>query len=74
MGLYHPVSTKGSSAVAICDRCKMRYGYDELRADGNAPGLRVCKDCCDVKDPYRLPARQSEVINLRYPRPETDLE
>jgi hypothetical protein len=74
MGLYHPVSTKGSAAIAICDRCKMRFSYDDLRADGNSPGLRVCEDCCDVKDPWRLPARQTEVINLRYPRPEQDLE
>ena len=74
MPLYLPVSTKGSAAIAVCDRCKLKFHYDELRPDGNSPGLRVCKDCCDVKDPWRLPARQTENITLRYPRPDENLE
>lgn len=74
MGLYHPVSTKGSAAIAVCDRCKMKMSYDDLKPDGNSPGLRVCKDCWDVKDPWRLPARKTENITLRYPRPDENLE
>jgi hypothetical protein len=62
-------------AIAVCDRCKMKVPYTELRSDGNSPGLRVCSDpgCWDTKDPYRLPARKPEVISLRYPRPDEEL-
>ena len=74
MALYHPVSAKGSVAIAVCDRCKLKKAYTDLQPDGNSPGLRVCVDCCDIKDPYRLPARQTEKINLRYPRPDEILE
>lgn len=75
MPRYLPVSTSGSVvAIAICDRCKMKMPYTALRADGNSPGLRVCEQCCDQKDPYKLPARQTENITLKYPRPDTELE
>ena len=47
--------------------------YRMLRADGDQPGLRVCKDCRDQKDPYKLPARQLENYLLRFPRPDTVL-
>jgi len=69
------LDTRGLSSVAIgvCDRCKLKYSITELMADGNAPGLRVCVDCRDVLDPYRLPARKSENIVLRYPRPDEPL-
>lgn len=75
MPRYIPVNTKGGTvAIAVCDRCKMKMPYSELRPDGNSPGLRVCSACCDVKDPYRYPARQTENVALRYPRPDEDLE
>ncbi len=75
MPKYAPVKVVGGIvALAICDRCRMRFPYAELEPDKNSPGLRVCKDCCDVKDPYRLPARQTEKIALQYPRPDTPLE
>lgn len=70
MGLYLPVKLQGKAAIAVCDRCKRKVYYDELSPDGNSPGLRVCKGCNDQKDPYRLPARQTEIISLRYPRPD----
>lgn len=75
MPLYLPVS-RGSNtvAIAVCDRCKMKVPYDELRADGNSPGLRVCTGCRDTKDPWRLPARKTENITLRQPRPDEPLE
>jgi hypothetical protein len=39
--------------------------------DPNFPGLKVCtRGCADEKDPYRLPARKTERINLQYPRPD----
>jgi len=35
----------------------------------------VCDEGCkDQYDPYRLPARQTERITLRWPRPDTPLE
>ena len=63
----------GDLTIAVCDRCRKKLPYKALRADGQAPGLRVCSDCCDVKDPYRLPARKSEAIALQKPRPDTSL-
>jgi hypothetical protein len=47
---------------------------DDLYPDANYPGLRVCRDDLDDYDPYRLPARQPEVITLQYPRPDTPLD
>ncbi len=63
-----------SLSVAICDRCKVKYPYSEIRPDGNIPALRVCGNgCSDQFDPYRLPARQSEKISIRFPRPDADI-
>lgn len=59
---------------AICDRCKLRKAYDELRADGNSPGLRVCEKCWDPIDPWRLAPRRTEDITLRHPRPDIRLD
>lgn len=47
--------------------------YDDLNPDKNAPGLRVCRGCSDNLDPWRLPARMSENITLRFPRPDAPL-
>lgn len=41
--------------------------------DPNFPGMRVCKDDLDNFDPWRLPARQTENIALRFPRPDTNI-
>lgn len=72
MPLYiHP--SKGVVAVAVCDRCSFKVPYTELRADSNSLGLRVCRSCCDAKDPYTKPARKAENTTLRYPRPDEPL-
>ncbi len=63
----------GRASIAICDRCNCKYPYQVLRADGNSPGLRVCPDCWDVKNPWRLPPIQPDAISLKYPRPDTPL-
>jgi hypothetical protein len=42
-------------------------------ADGNSPGLRVCSGCWDMKDPWRLPARKTETVAVRHPRPDEPL-
>lgn len=64
-----------SVAIAVCDRCKMKVPFVTLVSDPNFPGLRVCEErgCKDNFDPYRLPARKTERINLRFPRPDTTL-
>jgi hypothetical protein len=70
------LDTMGESVliIAICDRCKMKRAYSEIRPDGNIPGIRVCgQGCSDQFDPYRLPARQSEKISIRFPRPDADV-
>jgi hypothetical protein len=47
---------------------------DDLFADPNSPGLKVCREDLDDLDPYRLPARQTENIALRFTRPDVPLE
>lgn len=61
-------------AIAVCDRCKMKRAHVTLQPDINFPGLMVCEEGCrDEKDPYRLPARKTERINLRFPRPDVSV-
>jgi hypothetical protein len=69
-----PSYAPGSLSIAICGRCKMKRKYTELSNDPNIPGLRVCQfGCSDQIDPYRLPPRQVESVNLRWPRPDRPL-
>jgi hypothetical protein len=52
----------------------MKRPFSSLSPDSNFPGLRVCdRGCKDNLDPYRLPARQTERINLRFPRPDVSV-
>jgi len=70
------LDTRGYSdiAIAICDRCKMKYPHSVLRPDPNFPGLQVCDTgCADQFDPYRLPARKTERITIRFPRPDVSV-
>ena len=70
------LNTEGltSVAIGICDRCKMKRAFVQLGPDPNFPGLRVCdQGCADQLDPYRLAARQTERINLRFPRPDVSV-
>lgn len=59
--------------IAICGRCSTKVPYSALRSDSNYPALKVCRDCWDEIDPYRLPARQTENISLQHPRPDVGL-
>jgi hypothetical protein len=64
-----------SIAIGVCDRCKMKRAFVQLGPDPNFPGLRVCdQGCRDQFDPYRLAARKTERINLRFPRPDVPLD
>ena len=70
------LNTEGltSVAIGICDRCKMKRAFVQLGPDPNFSGLRVCdQGCADQLDPYRLAARQTERINLRFPRPDVSV-
>jgi len=68
--------TSGNALIAIfiCGRCKMKRAIVDALPDPNFPGLQVCnRGCADQKDPYRLPARQTERISLRFPRPDASV-
>lgn len=65
--------SSGRASIAVCDRCSMKVSYQSLRPDPNYQGLRVCGECVDQKDPYRLPPRQPDNYTLQYPRPDTPL-
>lgn len=74
MPVFLDTTGLASLAIAVCDRCKMKRPFVDLRSDGNSPGLRVCgQGCWDTLDPYRLPARKTERINLRFPRPDVSV-
>lgn len=72
MGLYLPVNLKGRSSIAICPRCTKKVQYDELQKDPNNKNW-YCKDCVDLYDPWRLPARKTEDISLTHPRKDEEL-
>ena len=70
------LDTLGNSTLSIfiCARCKMKRPADEAQPDRNFPGLIVCQQGCnDELDPYRLPARKTEKITIRYPRPDVSV-
>jgi len=69
------LNTLGRStlAIGICDRCKMKFSLEDLQDDPNVPGLKVCAKDRDQFDPWRLPARQTENITLRFARPDEPL-
>ena len=59
--------------IGVCARCWRKFPLEELHSDPNTPGLKVCEDDLDVYDPYRLPARRTEDIHLRFNRPDERL-
>jgi len=73
MSVYLDTRGKSSLAIAICDRCKMKFSITELMSDPNSPGLRVCSKDVDDLDPYRLPQRQPDQITLAFVRPDAPL-
>jgi hypothetical protein len=74
MPIFLDTEGLSSLAIAVCDRCKMKRALFNLMPDSNFPGLRVCNEGCrDDLDPYRLPARKTERINLRFPRPDVSV-
>lgn len=73
MPLYLDTTGNASLAIAICDRCGVKYPIGELMPDPNIPGLRVDAGCCDLFDPHRLPPRPTENIALMHPRPDVSI-
>jgi hypothetical protein len=74
MTIFLDTTGLASLAIGVCDRCKMKRTFVSLGRDPNFPGLRVCDEgCADQIDPYRLPARKTERINLRFPRPDVSV-
>lgn len=59
--------------IGVCGRCWFKFPLAELKADPNVPGLMVCKKDRDLFDPYRMPARLPDKINLPFVRPDTPL-
>lgn len=74
MAIFLDTIGQSDLAIAICDRCKMKRAHSVMRSDPNFPGLQVCNEgCADEFDPYRLPARKTERITLRFPRPDVSV-
>lgn len=74
MSLYLDVKDVGGTmAIAVCLRCNQKIYYGDLKMDPNNKNY-YCKDCVDLYDPWRLPARRAEDIGLQHPRPDTDIE
>lgn len=73
MSLFLDPTGKSTFGIGICGRCSRKMFLEQLHADPNSPGLMVCKDDLDQLDPYRLPARQTERINLDFVRPDLPL-
>lgn len=75
MPLFLDTSRESCVAIGICDRCRTKRPIGKLVSDPNSPGLRVCEETCvDEFDPWRLPARRTEDITVRHPRPDEPLE
>lgn len=64
---------RSTYGIGLCARCSRKMSIEDLYPDPNSPGLMVCIKDLDVLDPYRLPARQTEQINLPIYRPDVDL-
>lgn len=73
MPVYLDTRSNSVLSIAICDRCSRKFAYTDLYPDPNFNGMRVCKDDLDNFDPWRLPARQTENISLRFPRPDVSV-
>ncbi len=74
MPIFLDTTGKSNYGIGICDRCSCKFPLVELYSDPNTPGLKVCLNDIDEYDPYRLPARKTENITLRFVRPDTPID
>lgn len=71
MAIFIDTTGRPSLAVALCDRCQKKFPIGELLPDRNSPGLLVCRDDNDLRDPYRYPFVPRDAnIGLPRARPE----
>lgn len=73
MPKFLDVTDQPTYGIGICDRCSRKMPLAELLPDPNSPGLRVCVEDRDEFDPYRLPPKQPDQINLPFYRPDTPM-
>ena len=73
MPIFLDTRGRGTLGIGICDRCRRKMSIEELYSDPNSPGLRVYLMDRDEFDPYRLPARQPDVIVLQTYRPDVNI-
>lgn len=74
MAVFLNTTGEPTLGVALCDRCHLKFPLAQLTSDPNYPGLKVCAKDKDQFDPWRLPARQTERINLPFVRPDVPLQ
>jgi hypothetical protein len=72
-GVFLDTTGNNTLGIGICGRCSFKFPLDMLKPDPNVPGLMVCAADRDDFDPYRLPARSPDKINLPFVRPDTPL-
>ena len=73
MSYFIDPTGRSTYGLGVCARCWRKFSLEDLYSDPNSPGLKVCKDDLDDYDPYRLPARKTEDINLPFYRPDEPL-
>lgn len=73
MATYLDTSGKWTLGIGLCARCSRKMSLTELYSDPNAPGLMVCIEDLDQLDPYRLPARQPDMLTLPFYRPDISI-
>jgi hypothetical protein len=73
MPLFLDTRGKSTLGIGVCARCGCKMSLDDLMADGNSPGLRVCAADRDTLDPWRLPPKKADRITLTHPRPDLPL-
>jgi hypothetical protein len=74
MSIFLDPTGQPTYGIGLCARCSRKFLLADLYDDPNEPGLKVCIDDLDEFDPYRLPARTPEDINLPFCRPDVPLD
>lgn len=73
MAIFIDPTGRSTYGLGICDRCGEKFSLEDLYSDPNTPGLKVCLKDLDEYDPYRLPARRTEDVDLPFYRPDQRL-
>lgn len=73
MSRFLNTTGKATLGIGICARCQRKFSLLDLVDDPNAEGLKVCARDRDDLDPYRLPLREPDNIQLDFVRPDEPL-